>query len=175
MEQCELLPFRELSPYADAIMTAHLLSPLDPAKCATISKKSLDYLKRRIGFNGLVIADSLIMEGIIKQCQSVDNAAIEALNAGCDILILGGLQLNGEKIGYELTTSDVRRIHKAIVQAVKEGRVPEERLDEAVSKILKYKKQYAPTRDQANIKIDMAQNRRLAQKIAEAAYSHYFP
>jgi len=141
LEQVELLPFIKLAPFADAIMTAHLLVPaLDADRCSTISKKTLDYLKETIGFQGLIISDSLVMGGVLKQCLTVDEAAIEALNAGCDLLILGGKLIAGERAGFELTTADMQRIHRSIVKAVKEGRLSQSRLDQAVEKNLSLKK-----------------------------------
>ncbi len=97
LEQVELLPFAKLAPFADAIMTAHILVPaLDPENCSTLSEKTLRYLRDVIGFEGVVVTDSLVMRGVLKTCHSVDEAAICALNAGCDLLILGGRLLNGE-------------------------------------------------------------------------------
>jgi beta-N-acetylhexosaminidase len=140
LEQMELVPFQELAKEADAIMTAHILVPaFDPDNCATLSQKTLSFLRDTIGFKGVIVSDSLVMEGVLKKCASVDEAAIQALNAGCDILLLGGKLLAGEKAGFELTVSDVKRIHGTIVEAVKQGRIPESRVDEAVSRILRMK------------------------------------
>ena len=104
LERVELLPFARLASSADAIMTAHILVPaLDPDHCATLSKKTLAYLREIIGFDGVIVADSLVMEGVVKQCGTVDEAAILALEAGCDFLILGGKLLVGARAGFELT------------------------------------------------------------------------
>ena len=141
LEEMELLPFAKLSPLADAIMTAHILMPaFDSQNCATLSKKTLSYLRETLGFKGTIVADSLVMEGVLKKCGTVDEAAIQALNAGCDLLILGGKLLIGEHAGFELTVKDVERIHRSLVQAVQEGRISEARLNEAVAKVLKLKK-----------------------------------
>ena len=86
LEGIELLPFRQLAQTADVIMTAHLLVPaLDEKNCSTLSKKSITFLRENIGFNGVIITDSLVMKGVLKECKTVDAAAIQALNAGCDI------------------------------------------------------------------------------------------
>ncbi len=118
-------------------MTAHLQVPaLDQQWCSTLSKKTLDYLKDTIGFKGVILSDSLVMEGVLKQCGSVDEVAIQALNAGCDLLILGGKQLTGNHASLELTVEDIQRIHGALIEAIKSGRVSEARVDQAVEKIL---------------------------------------
>lgn len=140
LEQVELLPFAKLASKADAIMTAHTLVPaLDPDNCSTLSEKTLNYLKDALGFRGVIISDSLVMEGVLKKCHTIDEAAIQALNAGCDILLLGGKQLIGENSNLELTVSDVQRIHHNIVGAVRSGRITELRLNQAVEKILALK------------------------------------
>lgn len=140
LEEMELVPFLELAKESDAIMTAHIVVPaFDPDNCATLSRKTLDYLRNKIGFRGVIVSDSLVMEGVLKKCTSVDEAAIQALNAGCDLLLLGGKLLSGEKAGFELTVSDVKRIHGSIVEAVKQGRITEARVNEATGRILKMK------------------------------------
>lgn len=139
----ELLPFAKLAHSADVIMTAHLLVPaLDSENCSTLSEKTLNYLKNELGFQGLIITDSLVMEGVLKKCSTVDEAAIQALMAGCDILLLGGKQLNGEKAHLELTVRNVQRIHHSIVNAIKKGRISEDRFNQAVEKVLKLKERY---------------------------------
>lgn len=172
LEQVELLPFAKLASSADAIMTAHILVPaLDSENCSTLSEKTLDYLRNVIGFQGVIVADSLVMEGVLKKCHSVDEASIAALNAGCDLLILGGKLLNGEHSGFELTTADVQRVHNSIVKAVKSGRLPEDKLNGAVERILKLKKSYLNSTAPADLQdnVNTASHRELAQKIASSA------
>lgn len=144
LEQMELRPFRLLSPYADAIMTAHIQVPsLDREDtCATVSKSTLDYLRNDIEFNGLIISDALVMKGVLSVCSSVEEAAIRAIGAGCDMLILGGRQLTGQGARQELTVDDIARIHHALFQAVKSNRIPEERIDRALERILELKDRF---------------------------------
>lgn len=134
----ELAPFKELAPTSELVMTAHLMVPaLDPIHCSTLSKPTLDILREGMGFQGVILTDSLVMEGVLKQAGSVSNAALLALNAGCDMLLFGGKQLTGS--GWELTTRDLQEIHAFLVGAVKAGQIAEERLNEAVERILKLK------------------------------------
>ncbi len=144
LEQVELLPFRTLAASADSIMTAHILMPaLDPNQCATVSPLCLGYLRNELGFTGVIVSDSLVMEGVVSGCSTVDEAAIRALNAGCDLLILGGRQLVGGAPKGELTTEDITRIHQGLVTAVKSNRILETRVNEAVQRILDLKRRYA--------------------------------
>ena len=138
----ELYPFVHLKE-AEAIMTAHIMVPaFDPDTCATLSKKTLDYLRNEIGFQGVIVTDSLVMQGVLKKCETPDEAVIQALNAGCDLLLLGGKLLSGEKAGLELKIADMKRIHGVILDAVKTGRIAESRVDEAVNRILDLKQRY---------------------------------
>lgn len=176
LEQVELYSFANLAPLADAIMTAHILVPaLDPENCSTLSEKTLDYLRTIIGFQGVIVADSLVMEGVVKKCLTVDEAAIQALKAGCDILILGGKLFASQHVGFELTVVDIQRIHNSIVNAVQTGRISESRLNQAVERILELKNRYLISKIDEIQSIDLAEtintpaHRIIAQKIASLA------
>jgi beta-N-acetylhexosaminidase len=69
-------------------------------------------------------------------------AAIEAIEAGHDILLLGGKQLLGEKGGFELSVKNVITIHQAICKAVKSGRLRFEKVKSSYEKIQSLKKTY---------------------------------
>lgn len=168
LERTELFPFEHLASAADAIMTAHILVPaLDPAHCATLSRRTLSHLKEQLGFKGMIISDSLVMEGVLKTCSSVDGAAIQAINAGCDMLILGGRQLIGATVLKELTVDDVKHIHGSIADAVKRGKIPEERLNSAVKKVIELKNRYlAGTPENCETPFDAAAHSALAETIA---------
>lgn len=143
LSENELIPFSKLSSKTDTIMTAHIIIPsIDPYNCATVSKPILDILRHEIGFSGVIISDSLVMEGFLKNSSSIEEGAVKALNAGCDILLLGGKRLLKGTTQLELTPEGVRTIRAQIVQAVKEGRIPETRLNEAVDRVLRLKAHY---------------------------------
>lgn len=143
LQQMELIPFAKLAKEAEVIMTAHLLVPaFDEKFCATYSKKILDYLREEIGFQGVIMTDSLVMKGALQDNMSIDEAAIAALKAGSDIILLGGAQLNGGNAEFELKVDDIKRIRAALVSAVRKGQISEERLNEAVNHILQLKERY---------------------------------
>lgn len=168
LSKIEFFPFAQLASQADTVMTAHVLVPvLDPDHCATLSSKILTFLRKELGFQGAVLSDSLVMQGVLKDTGTVDEAAIRALIAGCDLLILGGRQLLGGEVKYEMTAADVQRVHKSLVEAVKKGRISEERLNEAVQRVLKLKERTFP-----HLGIDViktAGNETLANTIASLA------
>lgn len=171
--QNEFLPFAQLAADADTIMTAHIILPdLDPKNCATLSKTTLDILRNEMGFNKPIISDSLIMEGVLKKCASVDDATIRAFNAGCDILILGGKQLVGGNANFELTVADVKRIHKALVTAVQSGQISEERLNQSVERILALKNSYSLSTNEDKLDlstVNTKEHQLLAKTIASLA------
>lgn len=139
LEQIELFPFAVLAKDTDAIMTAHILVPsMDEENCATLSKKILSYLRETTGFKGLIVADSLTMQGVLKQCNSLEEATLRAINAGCDLLLFGGKLLIGQE-NKETSPDDIKRIHTLIVEAVKNGLISEERINESVERILQLK------------------------------------
>jgi len=90
MEARDLPPFREaIERGVSAIMTSHAVyTALDGENPATTSRTILEELLRtRMGFEGPVITDDLEM-GAIKRHKSVSKAALEALEAGADILLI---------------------------------------------------------------------------------------
>lgn len=86
----ELLPF-ELAAQADLpmIMTAHVVfAALDPARPATLSEPVVtDLLRGKLGYRGVVVSDDLDMRAIADHT-GVDHAAVQAIRAGCDVLLL---------------------------------------------------------------------------------------
>lgn len=172
LNKTELFPFKALCSEADAIMTAHLLVPaLDPFNCATLSKRITEgVLREEFGFDGVVISDSLVMKGFLTNCPNIGEAAIRAFEAGCDMLILGGKQLLSED-GFELTCEDTLVIYQHLVEAVYTGRVPEDRLNASVSRILTLKDKYGLIEDVHNEKeiaecVNTPSHKKLAREIA---------
>jgi beta-N-acetylhexosaminidase len=140
----EFVPFFELRHDTQALMTAHVLFPqIDPIAPASKSKIFLeDILRKSWNFNGLVISDSMVMKGAIAANQSVEEACLEALNAGTDIILLGGKQLSGQA-NTELTQSEVLSILSFLENAVKEKKIDEHTIDKKVERILNAKRQYS--------------------------------
>jgi beta-N-acetylhexosaminidase len=120
----DLAPFRAaIAAGVELVMTAHVAYPaLDPSGApATVSRPILhDLLRKRLGFKGAVITDSLIMGAVRERYATEADRAAALLNAGVDI-VLDPLDPHGAIAG--------------IVDAVQNGRVSEERLDEAIARI----------------------------------------
>ncbi len=130
--RAELEPFRRLvwTHDSEIIMTAHIMNRnLDPDYPATLSHATLtDLLRNEMNFDGVILTDDLYMRGIIDQFPIAD-AVVTAINAGADMLMMG----NNISTGYE--PDRPFRIVDIIVQAVKDGRISEQRLVESNQRI----------------------------------------
>ena len=82
-----------------------------------------DILRDELQFSGLVITDAMNMKSITK-FYDPDTAALMAIQAGCDIVLM---------------PDDFAAAYEGILEAVKEGSLEEEKIDQAVERILTIK------------------------------------
>jgi beta-N-acetylhexosaminidase len=90
LDECELLPFRAaVGAGIAALMTAHVeYSSLDQGVPATMSRAiCASILRREMGFEGVLLSDDLEMKAIADR-YSIEEAAVEAIWAGCDGLLI---------------------------------------------------------------------------------------
>jgi beta-N-acetylhexosaminidase len=90
LERVELVPFRRAAAAGlPMIMTAHVVfAALDAARPATLSPQVMTgLLRERLGFAGVVVSDDLDMRAIAGH-MGADVAAVAAVRAGCDVLLL---------------------------------------------------------------------------------------
>lgn len=166
LQEQELFPFGQLAKEAEVIMTAHLLAAsIDPDRCATFSSRLLEgVLRQKLGFNGVVMSDSLLMDGALLQAKSLENAAIDAFNAGCDLLIIAG-GFSKKTLG---SADSMCSVHKAVVQAVLDGRISQEKLHKSLARILQLKEKYA-LRLQTGGLVNTPESQALCRQIAKAS------
>ena len=120
-----LPPFRAaIAAGVQSIMTAHIRVPALGDEPATVNPRALALLRGELGYDRLVITDALEMKGL-SETVGVEEGAVLALVAGADSLCLG------HDLGDEATGTVVR----AIVSAVRDGRLAEERLGEAAARV----------------------------------------
>lgn len=108
------------------IMVSHISCPnvTGDNTPATLSKMMItDILRNDMGFDGMVITDAMNM-GAITARYSSSEAAVAALNAGVDMLLM---------------PEDFQSAYQGVLGAVKDGTVSEERIDESVRRILELK------------------------------------
>ena len=92
LQEVELVPFKAaIEADVAAIMTAHILIPaLDEQRPATLSAEIVGtLLKKTLGYRGLVLSDDLEMQAISARC-GIPDAAVAAIGAGCDAVLLCG-------------------------------------------------------------------------------------
>jgi beta-N-acetylhexosaminidase len=89
LEAVELLPFRTAKNAVSSIMTAHVVfEALEPGVPATQSHAILvEVLRKSIGYQGLVFSDDLEMRALADR-ETVEESAIKAVRAGCDVLLV---------------------------------------------------------------------------------------
>jgi beta-N-acetylhexosaminidase len=120
----DLVPFAQLLPEADAIMTAHIVvRSLDAQRPATLSPRILtEMLRNELHFPGVCFTDCMQMDAIAKGVGSAQGA-VQALIAGADCVLISH--------EYEIA----RQSAELIVEAVENGRLPLERLQEAFRRV----------------------------------------
>jgi beta-N-acetylhexosaminidase len=140
--EVHLPPFRAaIAAGTDGVMVGHFVAPVyDRAHPASQSPAIIeDLLRKDLGFKGLVVSDDLEMSAAVGKNGNVGTAgpaelgraAVQALASGCDLLITTG------------TFDRQSAIEQAIVDAVSSGALRQERLDEAVTRILTVKMAHA--------------------------------
>ncbi len=129
--EAELLPYRTLigEGVVDAVMTAHVFNRnLDPDYPATLSRRTIaGGLREGLGFEGLVVSDDLLMEGIVSR-YGIEEAAVLALRAGVDLLLL-----SHNTLAQHPSATD--QVIAAIRQALADGRLTPETVELALTRV----------------------------------------
>jgi beta-N-acetylhexosaminidase len=130
LENIDWAPYRALIARGDvhAVMVTHeLIRAVDPDMPSTLSHKLLtDVLREQIGFDGVVMTDSLTMEGITTFYPAYRSAAL-AVAAGNDLLMGAS------------TPEEVAAMAAGIRQAIDAHAISPSRIDESVRRILTLK------------------------------------
>ena len=132
METYELVPFQAaIDAGLDAMLVAHLSYPnVDPDYITSISPTIItDLLRNTMGFEGVVFSDDMRMRGI-RGKYSVGEAAVLHILAGGDVVLIGMHKSLQTEVLYSL------------YQALQDGRLTRERLEESVRRILRMKQKY---------------------------------
>lgn len=131
LREVHLEPFRRaIDAGVDAVMVGHLACPaLDPAGGpATFSQELVrGILREQWGFQGVIVTDALDMGAIVKR-YSIEESVVRAFAAGCDLLVM---------------PPDPYRAYDALLRAVREKQIPEQRLDESVARIQRLAERYS--------------------------------
>jgi len=111
---------------ADMVMIGHISAPGltgDNDPCTFSPEVVTDILRNELGFRGVVITDALNMKAV-SDYYGADEAAVFALRAGCDMLLM---------------PEDFEKAYNGVLQAVQDGTISEERIDDSLRRIYRIK------------------------------------
>ena len=116
---------KQSKPNTYAIMVSHAMYPqIDADHPSSLSKAIItDWLRKDMGYNGVVITDDMDMGALAKH-YTFGDMAVQSILAGSDILLVCH--------EYE----HMQEAYNGLMKAVKDGRISKERLDESVKRIL---------------------------------------
>lgn len=116
---------KQSKPNTYAIMVSHAMYPqIDAAHPSSLSKAIItDWLRKDMGYNGVVVTDDMDMGALAKH-YTFSDMAVQSILAGSDILLVCH--------EYE----HMQEAYNGLMKAVKDGRISKERLDESVKRIL---------------------------------------
>lgn len=160
--EVHVAPFaRAIDAGVDAVMTAHMVVPaIDPDLPSTLSYDFLTgLLREELGFDGLIVTDALNMAALAN-FWTQDQIAVMAIEAGADVLLM---------------PADLPLAYQGVLDAVKSGRISEQRIEESVRRILDVKYDqglfHDPFADPARVPqvVGTPQNLAFADEVARAS------
>lgn len=158
-EKIDLVPFRQAcAEQIEMLMTAHVLYPaFDPDLPATLSARVInDLLRQQLGFAGVVVSDDLEMGAIVRHA-SVEQAAVDSLVAGADLLLV----CQSPELAVQA--------RNACLQALESGRLSQQRLAEATQRVAVLKKKRRREQLAAREVIGSTAHQRLVEEIQRAS------
>ena len=129
LKECELVPFITALPKADMVMVSHITAVnVTSDKLPTSMSETMitGKLRNELGYDGVIITDAMAMGAVADNYTSAE-AAVTAVKAGVDIVLM---PLNLDEA------------FNGVMNAVTDGEISMERLDESVMRILKLKARY---------------------------------
>lgn len=132
LENSDIYPFKEIINSVDNshffVMITHIKYPAyDKEKPASLSKVIIqDLLRKKLGYKGIVVTDDLEM-GAVNKYYSYKDLGVAALQAGADLLLVC------HEYDHQM------EVYNGVIEAVKNGKVSMERIDEAAKRIITYK------------------------------------
>ena len=126
-ENRDFIPFEEgIKNGAPAILVSHnIVECMDKSKPASLSENVHNILRNELGFSGIIMTDDLAMDAV-KQYVENGDAATQAVLAGNDLII----------------SSDFSNQRNEVLQAVKDGTIEENTINNAVKRVLAWKMMY---------------------------------
>ena len=126
-EKSDFLPFISgIEAGAPCILVSHnIVKSMDSDKPASLSENVHSILRNELNFSGIIMTDDLAMDAV-KEYVENGEAAVQAVLAGNDIII----------------SSDFKNEKEEILNAINNGKISEEQINQAVKRILAWKYMY---------------------------------
>ncbi len=153
----ELVPFKAaIDGGIGAVMTSHILfKTVDEERPATLSEKVLTgLLRKRLGFEGLIITDDMEMKAIADTVGSAEGVLL-AIQAGADLVCVSHTR-STQKLAYE-----------RLMKAVTNGELSEERIDQSLRRILKAKAQFKVSEYDTVTQEDYAKHQAFSKELSQ--------
>jgi beta-glucosidase-like glycosyl hydrolase len=146
----DIVPFRSaINQGVSSIMVGHLSIPAIDTIPASMSREIHSMLRSALGFKGLILTDALTMHAL----NDIPDVAVRCLNAGADIL---------------LHPAEPDEAVKTLLSAVLSGQLPEDRIDNALTRIINRKEKLRNTRMP---EVDYQAHARLSSQITDKSVS----
>lgn len=165
----EFVPFKAaIEANVAFIMTAHVLvTSIDEERPATLSRKIIfEILREELGYHGVIVSDDLEMRAIAAR-YSPGEAAVAAISAGCDALLMCGQG----KIADVQTQAQAL---EALIHAVESERLPLKRVEDALERNRRAKEKFRrewrpPSQGQLNSIIGCEAHQAIAHEMSSFA------
>lgn len=112
---------------ADMVMVSHMAAPAlsgdNNIPCSMSSVVVTDILRGELGFDGIIITDAMNIAAV-SDYYAADEAAVQALRAGCDMILM---------------PEDFEKAYNGVLEAVKNGVISEERVNDSLRRIYRVK------------------------------------
>lgn len=108
------------------VMVSHMAAPSlsgDNTPCSMSSTVVTDILRNEMGFDGVIITDAMNLKAI-SEYYSADEAAVLALKAGCDMILM---------------PEDFEKAYNGVLEAVQNGVISEERINDSLRRVYRIK------------------------------------
>lgn len=153
LESIEIIPFKAaIEEKVEMIMTSHITFPaLEPERGlpATLSKKILtDYLRNSLGYEGVIITDSMSMKAVTENFGYAE-AAVKALTAGADMLLLCGTP--------EQQTGALDALEKVVM----EGRIEKTSVVRSFCRLYDLRKRFLTAKHESNTDTDAEKRKKM--------------
>ena len=129
LESCELIPFQKgIADGISFVMVVHISMPgiTGDQEPASLSEHMItEVLRKKMEYDGIVITDAMNMGAIVQQYSSSE-AAVKTIQAGTDLILM---------------PADFRSAYEGVIEAVHNGEISQERIDQSVTRILSVKLQ----------------------------------